>query len=427
MLPPDAARHFLGRIERPARILVAISGGSDSTGLLVALARTAGVHGIFAATVDHALRPESAGEAAGVAALCARLGVPHITLRWEGEKPSSGLSAAARAARYRLLRQAAAHFSADLAVTAHTADDQAETVAMRAARAAGPDNAGLAGMAQATLYDRSLWIARPFLNVRRQAIRDYLTGEGIGWIDDPSNADPHYERVRIRAALAEGRVQAPDAALAAEKRTRLADAAAAWVSRHATLGGGALARIGPEGLGESGEVLRFALAGLIATLGGRENGPSSEAMARLLDLIAAGVPGRMTLGRVFVALRRDGLYLMRERRGLPDLVLPPGGEGVWDGRFVIRNPLAEAVCISPAGAPDAEALAAAFPGLPASLAARAAQALPRIAAPAALPVSAVSPRIAPYDLFLPCFDLSFANSLAFLFGRETFTEPMFTR
>lgn len=417
-----AARHFLNRFSKPARILVGVSGGSDSLGLLLALheAAAATEHRVSAATVDHGLRRESAGEAEEVARLCAARGIGHHILQWRGDKPATGISAAARLARYRLLGEAARLFSADCVAIAHTADDQAETVTMRAARGAGP---GLAGMAGAVLYDRSVWIARPFLALDRQTIRDFLTSGGVEWIDDPSNTDPHYERVRVRMALAAGAVAGPNGEDAAETRSRLARQAALWLDAHATLAGGALVRVASEGLSTPADVLRFGLGGLVAMLGGRESAPGGAALARLLAMVSAGQPARTTLGRVFVALRRDGLYLMREARDLPDLTVPPGGEAVWDGRFVISNPQDAPLPVMPAntGFPGAGAC-----DLPPSLIRRAVVTLPHFVASQPCRIPSVLPRIAPYDLFLPGFDLSFANSLARLAGRETFTLPPFT-
>jgi tRNA(Ile)-lysidine synthase len=185
------------------RILVAVSGGSDSKGLLLALneaieASDPNRFSLAACTVDHALRPESAAEAKGVAAFCASIGVPHLIKRWNGPKPLTGIQAAAREARYRLLADAAERLGAGCIVTGHTSDDQRETILMRMQRAQGP---GASGMASATLYDRRIWVLRPFLDLDRASIRAYLATRDVTWFDDPSNAHPTFERVCVRAEL----------------------------------------------------------------------------------------------------------------------------------------------------------------------------------------------------------------------------------
>lgn len=418
----EAADRFLRHLHRPTRILVAVSGGSDSTGLLVALSKRIGSNqSVCAVTVDHALRPEAAAEAEDVHRFCAALGIEHLTLRWDGRKPESAISAMAREARYGLIAEAARRFDADLVVTAHTLDDQNETVLMRAARSETSENRGLAGIAPAVLFDRHLWVARPFLEVGRQEIRDFLRAEGRDWIDDPSNDDPHYERVRIRKALKQGDLlpRKPEP----EERTAQALAAAAIIERHVTLHDGVVAHIAPAAFDVHPQALRFALSGLIAFLGGRANGPSSEALVRLIDLIAQREPGRMTLGRVFVALRRDGLYLVRENRDIPRLILSPGEEGVWDGRWRFRNRSVHILGIGASAGVRSSKAETALASLPPDLRRRGQVAQAQIDAPADGPAMQGEPGIAPYDRFLPLFDLPFANSLARLAGRPDFPAP----
>jgi tRNA(Ile)-lysidine synthase len=183
-------------------LLIAVSGGPDSTALLLMAdewARRRGRTRIEAATVDHGLRPESAGEAKAVAALCARLGIAHRILQWKGAKPSTRLQERAREARYRLLILHAKTIGADALLTAHHADDQAETVLFRLLRGSGL--AGLRGMEPMTTRD-GVTIARPLTALRKRELVAFVEARGVGFLDDPSNADPRFARTRLRALLA---------------------------------------------------------------------------------------------------------------------------------------------------------------------------------------------------------------------------------
>ena len=224
-------------------VIAAVSGGSDSTALLLLLKGyidqfSPGTR-LVAVTIDHALRRESAGEAAAVARLSASIGVPHRILTWTGDKPSTGLAAAARETRHDLLAEAALAEKTDLVFTGHTADDQAETVLMRQARDARDGERGLAGIAPATLFDGKVWFARPLLATRREALRSFLRRKQIGWIDDPTNLNQRYERPRVRKRLGEagGETAIADAlriaSEAARKRHELGVEAAELIQLHA--------------------------------------------------------------------------------------------------------------------------------------------------------------------------------------------------
>ena len=203
----EEARALFGGLENLRGLLLAVSGGSDSTALLVLAARWAKrlkrPPKLTAITIDHGLRPESAGEAAAVKRLARRLGVTHRTLRWRGDKPKSGLQEAARIARYRLLAQAAARAGCEHVLTAHTLDDQAETVLFRLARGSGLT--GLAGMAQASVLpvggETAIFLVRPLLYVSKARLVATLKAAGIDHSEDPTNRDPRYARARLRTLM----------------------------------------------------------------------------------------------------------------------------------------------------------------------------------------------------------------------------------
>ncbi|MGH6769067.1 MAG: tRNA lysidine(34) synthetase TilS [Xanthobacteraceae bacterium] len=185
----------------PALVL-AVSGGPDSTALMVMAARwRASLRKgpeLLAVTIDHGLRAESAREARAVKRLAQRLGVRHRTLRWIGRKPSTALQHAAREVRYRLLAEAARGAGAGHILTGHTLDDQAETVLLRMARGSGLT--GLGGMARVVPLD-GLRLVRPLLDLPKRRLLATLAAVGIPFADDPSNRDPRFTRARLRALL----------------------------------------------------------------------------------------------------------------------------------------------------------------------------------------------------------------------------------
>lgn len=423
----ETAKRFLASFDRPARILVAVSGGSDSKGLLLALheaieATKPNEFSLIACTVDHALRPESADEARGVAAFCATLGVPHIISRWDGPKPRTGIQAAAREKRYQLLAEAAQHSGASCIVTGHTLDDQRETVLMRTQRREGP---GAAGMAEATLYDRRIWVLRPFLTVDRAAIRAFLTARNVDWFDDPSNASLRFERVRARALLA-SLPKKGASVWDARSRARSSAHAAALLERHVRVHAGLVAEI-PLAMAEQCRAVDWqrALLALATVIGGRSHLPPAETVERLANFLEQTTPGRLTAGRVVFDRRSTGLYLYREARDLKDLVLGAGEAGVWDGRFLVRNVGNGGLCVTAEGGrgPQQERLIAA--GVLPGVAGRASLSAPRIVSEDVQNVASaiIEPRIGLYDTFLPGFDRIMADTIAGLFGRQRYLPP----
>ncbi|MGV1872904.1 tRNA lysidine(34) synthetase TilS [Agrobacterium rosae] len=426
--PLEAARLFIEKISNPARILVAVSGGSDSTGLLLALhwaltemsRRDISLHAV---TIDHALRDESADEARGVAALCARHDIPHHIRRWDGEKPATGISAAARLARYDLIGAVADDIGADVIAIGHTLGDQQETIAMRVARSERSDNLGLAGMADAVLYAGRYWIVRPFLSSTRQDIRNFLSGQGQSWYDDPSNEDAKYERVRMRNLLPEPQGKLIDRSI---NRSTLSSSSAQWLEKQAESYLDCLIKINAAGLQDDPTVVRYALSALASVIGGRRFAMAADSMDRVMAFVTKGEPGRVTASRVVFDLRKDALYLTRENRDIPSLAIAAGATSLWDERFEITNLSTRTLLI---GGKDANMAVDLPSSVPKGVAKRVAQTRPTIEVEGeqgpALEAGEVviRPLLAPYDLFLPRFDLELANVIARLIGRSPYPRP----
>lgn len=317
-VPALAGAPFSLALPAAGPIVLAVSGGGDSMAMLHLVHRALMEKGetgrLSVATVDHGLRAESAEEAAFVKTVCNRLGLPHRKLCWEGAKPSTGLQAAARNARYRLLSRLAAEAGATILV-AHTAEDQAETLAMRGQRNAS-SSLGLAGMAEA-IYWRSeaggAWVRRPFLTAHRQALRDWLAEQRLDYRDDPSNRDSRFERIRIRQSAFDPH----DMLLAAERHAtdrQRSDAAIAafiaakvhWQSRGVLRVQCACDVSDPENSAVE------ALRALLAFVGQREHRPSARAVRGLLRNLSASRRG--SLARCVIERDEDALVLYREHR-----------------------------------------------------------------------------------------------------------------
>ena len=286
---------------------MAVSGGPDSLALLL-LAHAALPDRIEAATVDHGLRAESADEAAMVARICISLGIPHET---QVVRLGPGnLQDVARVARYGALGQWAGRRGLGAIATAHHADDQAETLVLRLNRASGL--AGLAGVrARASVPGSdSLPLLRPLLGWRRDELALVVARAGIEPVQDPSNRDLRFDRVRVRNALAD--CDWLDAAALAQSAGHIADAAAAldW----------AVTREWAEAVIVSPESIRYrpqapraiglaVLARAISELGQAARLPRGGDVARLHDRLAAGEGG--TLAGV-MARAESGEWVLRK-------------------------------------------------------------------------------------------------------------------
>lgn len=343
---------------------LAVSGGGDSAALAVLLAE-AGLPDLTVLTVDHRLRAGSAADADFVETLAGELGLPfeRLVLR---EAPDGSLQAFARAARYRLLAEAAARRGLGAIATAHTLDDQAETFLLRLARGSGVR--GLAAMRPRTVLDW-LVVLRPFLGVRREALREALVARGLGWREDPSNADARFDRIAMRqlmprlaavglspqrlAATAAHLARAGDA-LDAMGRTLAADAMRVDRAGGVRLDRAALAAA-PQ------EVFLRVLAHAVQVAGGLAHTPRFAGLAAAAERVAAG-EGRISLGRAILDVDRETVRLWRERRGIETIELGPGEAAAWDGRFRVRVAAgAPRLRIGPLGSAPLACPAAALP------------------------------------------------------------------
>jgi tRNA(Ile)-lysidine synthase len=215
----EAAAIFTQLLADADGLLIAVSGGPDSMALLALLAAWPQHPRLAAATVDHGLRAEAVAEAEMVAGFCQQLGIPHTILNWTGEKPVTGLQEAARDARYALLVRHAQSLGLAHILTAHHANDQAETVLMRLISGSGI--VGLSGMRFET-QKTGVQHLRPLLAIPKARLVATCHARNIPFVEDPSNTSERFGRPRIRRVMT---VLQKDG-LTTERLTRLAARAA---------------------------------------------------------------------------------------------------------------------------------------------------------------------------------------------------------
>ncbi|MFA4939034.1 tRNA lysidine(34) synthetase TilS [Brevundimonas sp.] len=303
-------------------VALALSGGGDSIALLRLATEWARARGrsVLALTVDHGLNPESGGWTAFAAEAARAAGADWCGLSWDGDKPQTGLTAAARAARHGLIAQAAREAGARVVLFAQTADDIAEADLMRSegstlgrVREWSPSPAWPQG--------RGLMLLRPLLGERRAVLRDWLAGQGADWIEDPANVDPKFGRSRARQALAGAAPPAPEEARA--------------------LAGGRPTMDGEAMVNVRRDIGARALAAALVCVGGGATPPRGARLQALTARLRAGENFAATLCGARIEAAGDAVRVMREagdlgRRGTAPQVLTPGVEAVWDGRFTFR-------------------------------------------------------------------------------------------
>lgn len=330
----------LGPFESAPVLAVAVSGGADSMALALLAHRWAAVRGgrVVAFTVDHGLRAEAAGEARQVHRWLTDLGIEHHILTRRGPAPQGAIQASARRWRYELLLAACRERGILHLLLAHQAEDQAETMVMRAAR--NEKAAAMAPISPPPLPG-SRWprLLRPLLGIGKGRLRQYLREHDQAWIEDPSNENPLFERVRVRRELAKN----PDKITAylkkadenhvfmKEQAAELARLAPVMVTFHATgwaeVDGAASARL-------RADVQKLFWQRLLAAVGGREQAPRGGRLAAFLAKIREPDFTAATLGGCRVIRRKNGWLVCRE----PAAITAQAGEGLWDGRFALTAP-----------------------------------------------------------------------------------------
>ena len=314
---------------------LALSGGGDSVALLLMATAWARRHGrpVVAFTVDHGLHPDSGRWTAAAGAAAARAGARWRALAWDGDKPATGLPAAARTARHRLIAKAARAEGVSVVLIGHTADDLLEAALMRAEGSTTPDPK-VWSPSPAWPEGRGLFLLRPLLSVRRQALRDWLERQGASWIEDPGNADPRFARSRARSRLA-----SEDVGDGPQREVEQGEVLASCSTPDGRLMV-ARADLGPGSY-------RFMAMALVCASGGARP-PRRAALERLLARLTSGEDFTAALGGA--RLEADGRHVTfgreageRARGGLAVTPVSPNEATIWDGRFAIKAEVAGAV------------------------------------------------------------------------------------
>lgn len=325
-----------GQFEKNPLLAVGVSGGADSMALVLSAYVWAAARSgrVVALTVDHGLRPEAAKEAKAVGKWLDAHGIEHHVLQWRpNPMPTSGLQDKARTVRRGMMldwcrREGVLHL-----LLGHHRRDQAETVVMRRDRAdAGPGLAGMPLVSEA----RDARIVRPFIEIDPDALRYSLEKTGQPWIEDPSNRDRRYERVRVRAGLPHDLTAViADAALAADIRTEKERELTAIFAAHAICHpGGPIAFPLKSLLMLEADVLASLIGHAIRTVAGLEYLPRRRSLSGLAERILAKGFKSATLGGCRLKIKQGRLYVFRELSCIaPPLPLSTGVWVLWDRRI----------------------------------------------------------------------------------------------
>lgn len=319
---------------------VAVSGGPDSMALALLFSNFAEAQYL---TFDHCLRPESADEANHVHDWLEGNGLFHTILKWTGEKPKSGIQAAARKVRYEALEGWCKQNAVKYLLTAHHMEDQAETFLMRLLKGSGID--GLAAMApkSAGLSETNITILRPLLGVSKDRLKATLKTKNQEWIEDPSNEKAEFTRIKIRNALKNSddldhKTLVRTAGRLAKVKGFLDDLTENLLAQVFEIHGsgyGVLDRA--QFLKAPPEIALRALSKSLVFIGQSDYPPSLEKLKRLFQsLQKPGFKGATLQGCQIFYSPEKMIMIGREARDAAEVLnLDPGQEGLWDRRFKV--------------------------------------------------------------------------------------------
>ncbi|AGF76405.1 tRNA lysidine(34) synthetase TilS [Bartonella vinsonii] len=407
------------------KVILAVSGGSDSLALLFLVKdhlKTLSVSPeIIAVTVDHQLRKESAREASIVAEICRAHHIKHIIVRWEGKKPKTHIASSARIARYNLLFKEAQKQGATLIMTGHTLNDQAETYQMRyqrlskslnvlpceafegmwdggdarntggvlqrgafegmqdggEARDSGENIAqkncllgendgliyarGLSCIPREALLLRKIRLIRPLLGVKRKTLRTYLRLQGKTWIDDPTNEDFNFERVRVRHSLHPQKLNgiAQRVHEATLKRCQQAQIVADLIlALDIAVEYGRCFIAKPAPFLQKHPSFPFVVGLFAVLMGGSSYLLPAQKLITLVQKLClnSSQKQRFTLAGSVIEYNKNGIALWRESRNMKEALVAPSKTFLWDGRYRITNHGTDAIKVGAAGLEQLKAL-----------------------------------------------------------------------
>ncbi|WP_455480570.1 tRNA lysidine(34) synthetase TilS [Bartonella sp. B12(2025)] len=380
------------------KLILAVSGGGDSLALLFLVQdhlKTLSVAPeMIAVTVDHQLRKESACEAESVAKICHANHIKHIIVRWEGEKPKTHIASSARIARYDLLFKEAQKQGATLIMTGHTLNDQVETYQMRSQRfqkniAALQQETvegtrgevystetgenitqknyelmyarGLSCIPREALLRRKIRLIRPLLGVKRKTLRAYLCLKGKTWIDDPTNEDLSFERVRVRQSLHQKKFTSIaqkiyEAGL--QRRQQAQDMADLILALDIAVEYGRCFIAKPAPFLQQHSGFPFVVGLFAVLMGGGGYLLSGQKLITLVQKLHFHSPEkqRFTLAGSIIEYNRNGITFWRESRNMKEAVVEPGKTVLWDGRYQITNHESNAIKVGAAGLEQVKSL-----------------------------------------------------------------------